>query len=149
MIRLRNEVKQTYSGVEVYLQKRYDLIPNLVKLTQEYMKYERETLESITKLRNEAIQGGMAEKIKNEPELAENIEFILARSENYPELKAIEQFNTLSKNMISIENNIAASRRNYNANVQQFNSTLESFPFNLFAGILGFKKFPFFEKSVE
>ncbi len=143
-IRLKNKIKQSKSGIEVYLNQRFDLIPNLVECVKGYAKYEAETFSKITQLRQEY----NSERDKNLRKGAEvNDEFnkLLAIGENNPNLKASEQFLNLQKNLTKIESQLQASRRVYNGDVTLYNTTITSFPDNILSKIFGFKQEELFE----
>lgn len=143
-IRLKNKIKQSKSGIEVYLNQRFDLIPNLVECVKGYAKYEAETFSKITQLRQEY----NSERDKNLRKGAEvNDEFnkLLAIGENNPNLKASEQFLNLQKNLTKIESQLQASRRVYNGDVTLYNTTITSFPDNILSKIFGFKQEGLFE----
>ena len=141
-IKKQNSVKHAKSSIEVYLKQRFDLIPNLVKCVKEYTNYEAKIFEKITKLRteymnkNELTKGGM---------LDIEINKIVLLLENYPELKANEEFLNLQKNLTKMENQIQAARRIYNNEVEKYNTFTSIFPNNILANILKFKKEKFFE----
>lgn len=150
LIRRRNRVSEAWSDIDVQLKRRYDLIPNLVETVKGYAKHEKNLLESVTKARSNAIN---AENIK-EKEQAENIlsgtlKSIFALSENYPDLKANQNFLELQKEISDTENKIQASRRFYNNTTMDYNTKIESFPTNIVAGIFNFKKSEFFELEEE
>ena len=144
LVRLRNSTRQAESGIDIYLNQRFDLIPNLVECVKAYTKYEKETLENIVRLRSEYNQ----EKDINFRQAKEiNTEFnkILAVAEAYPELKASEQYLNLQKNLEKIESQLQAARRIYNMEVTTYNTKIESIPTNIIAGIFGFKKAELFQ----
>jgi len=144
-IKLKNSVDESFSTMDVYMKKRYDLIPNLVETVKGYAKHEQETLERVIQARNKA----MASESINEKEAGENmltgtLKSLFALSESYPELKADTQFLDLQKQLQKVEEDIANARKYYNAVVKSFNTKVESFPSNIIAGIFNFEKFPFF-----
>ena len=149
-ISLDNKVKEAFSTMDVYLKKRWDLIPNLVETVKGYAKYEEETLTKVTKLRN-TVYNKMTndEKIINNEELSSDVSKIMALKEAYPELKANENFNKLQDQLQRLEEEIAGSRRYYNGVVNRYNTKTELFPGNIIAGIFGFKRKPLFEVSNE
>ena len=137
IVHLRNNVNKSKSGIDVYLQQRFDLIPNLVEVTKGYMNYENNLLEKITKLRtlyNES------KDINASNELNNQYKNILAVVENYPELKASEQFLKLQKSLVKIESQLQAARRIYNNDVTKYNTKISTFPNNLIANMFGFKE---------
>jgi len=146
LIRLKNKVKEAWSDIDVQLKRRYDLIPNLVETVKGYAKHEKGTFEKVTELRSKAMQTTEpGKKAEVENMLTETLKSLFAVAENYPELKANENFLDLQKQLSEIEDEIQKSRRYYNGNVRDFNTKLEVFPNNLIAGILRFKAFDFFE----
>lgn len=156
LIKLENQVKEGWSGVEVQLKRRYDLIPNLVEAVKGYQIYEKSTLEKITLLRSQS-QGleEISERAPLEGQLSKIIKNLFILAENYPELKAGEQFLNLQKNLVEVEDSLQNARRYYNGAVRIYNTFFQSFPINLIAPIFGFKRKDFFdapeweEKEVE
>ncbi len=149
-ISLDNKVKEAFSTMDVYLKKRWDLIPNLVETVKGYAKYEEETLTRVTKLRN-TVYNEMTndEKIINNEELSSNVSKIMALKEAYPELKANENFIDLSNKLTKIEDDIANARKYYNGTVRIYNNKVQMFPNNIFAKIFGYKTKRMFEASLE
>ena len=149
LIRLKNRVAEAWSDIDVQLKRRYDLIPNLIETVKGYAKHESETLEKVVQARNAAMQaqsGGDAKsQAQAENALSSTLKSIFALSENYPDLKANQNFLELQKELSDTENKIQASRRFYNTNVRDFNTKLQIFPTNIIAGMLGFKSRDFFE----
>jgi LemA protein len=144
-IKLRNSVEESFSTMDVYMKKRYDLIPNLVETVKGYAKHEQETLEKVIQARNRAMASdSINEKQTNENMLAGTLKSLFALSESYPELKADTQFLDLQKQLQKVEEDIANARKYYNAVVKSFNTMVESFPSNIVAGIFNFVKYPFF-----
>ncbi|MEO2082882.1 MAG: LemA family protein [Desulfurobacteriaceae bacterium] len=147
-VRLKNAVEEAWSSIDVQLKRRYDLIPNLVEVVKGYAKHEKETLERVIKARALALDARLPEeKAKLEGELSLALKSLFALAENYPELKANQNFLELQKSLSEIEEQIQLARRYYNAVVRDYNILIESFPSNLVAGLFGFKKKPFFEIS--
>lgn len=142
MIKLQNKVKSSESGIDVYLNQRFDLIPNLVECVKGYIKYEKELLESIVEQRTSYSK---TKNLKNASELNNNLNRIVAVAENYPELKANEQFLNLQNNLVKIESQLQAARRIYNIDVQIYNSAIQTIPNNIIAGMFGFKEKDFFQ----
>ena len=137
LVKLKQKVNQSKSGIDVYLQQRFDLIPNLVETVKGYVNYEKETLEKMAELRSEY------NKKKNQKvseELNNKLNQILAVAENYPELKASEQFLNLQKNLSKMESQLQAARRIYNNDVTEYNTKINVVPYNIIAGIFGFKE---------
>ena len=149
LVRMRNQVKNAWSQIDVQLKRRHDLIPNLVETARGYMKHERETLEAITKARNLAVQAnGVAEQGKAEGQLNEAISRFLVVVENYPDLKASQNFLALQEELTTTENKVSFSRQFYNDQVQRFNTKIESVPTNIMANMFNFKQAEFFEIEV-
>ena len=149
-INSRNLVKEAFSTMDIYLKKRWDIIPNLIEVVKGYSKYEKETLTKITSLRNSSYDElTMDNKININEELSKCLSNIFAVSENYPELKANELYANLSSNLISIEDEIANSRKYYNGTVRNFNNKIQMFPNNLLAKLFRFKEYKMFEANAE
>ena len=145
-VRLNNKVKEAFSTMDVYLKKRWDMIPNLVETVKGYAKHEKETLEGVIKLRNGAYDAmSPEEKINANQELSRGITKIMALAEAYPDLKANTNFTDLSNQLTKVEEDIANSRKYYNAVVRRYNDKVEMFPSNLVANIFGFKLEKMFE----
>jgi len=146
LIRLKNKTQEAWSDIDVQLKRRYDLIPNLVETVKGYAKHEKGTFEKVAELRSAAMQATTpGEKAKADNMLTETLKSLFAVAENYPDLKANQNFLDLQNQLSQIEETIQQARRYYNGNVRDFNIKIEVFPNNLFAGIMGFKKFEFFE----
>lgn len=148
LIQTRQKVKEAWSGIDVQLKRRYDLIPNLINTVKGYAKHEQEVLENVTKARSAAInvpEGKIADQAQAENMLSGTLKSIFALAENYPELKANENFLKLQSDLTETEDQIAASRRIYNANVTEMNVKVQSFPSNIIAGMHGFQSEEFFE----
>jgi len=151
LVRLRNQTKNAWAQIDVQLKRRYDLIPNLVETVRGYMKFERETLEAVTKARNIALQAssaGAAERGKVEGELSGALARLLAVVERYPDLKANQNFLALQEELTSTENKISFSRQYYNDSVLNYNNQTQMFPSNIVASLMGFKSGEFFEVTV-
>jgi len=146
LVRLRNRVKNAWSQIDVQLKRRHDLIPNLVETAKGYMKHERETLENITKARARAAGAeGVGAKSKAEGALSGAISRFFLVVENYPDLKANQNFLALQEELTSTENKIAFARQSYNDQVLFFNNKIQMFPSNIIAGMFNFKVEEFFE----
>lgn len=146
LIKLRNQVKNAWSQIDVQLKRRHDLIPNLIETVKGYMTHERETLESITKARSQAVQAeGVGDKAKAEGELTRALGKFNLVVENYPDLKANQNFLSLQEELTSTENKISFSRQNYNDQVLFYNNKIQMFPSNIIAGMFSFKAEEFFE----
>lgn len=142
----RNMVKEAFSTMDVYLKKRWDLIPNLVECVKGYAKHEQETLENIVNIRNLEYENmNDSEKIQKGDEIASQISKIMILAESYPDLKASDNFVNLSKELVQIENDIENSRKYYNGTVKNYNIEILKFPNNIVANIFGFKEEKMFE----
>ena len=149
-ITLKNKIEEAFSTMDVYLKKRYDLIPNLVETVKGYASHEKSTFENITKARTMAMNANSTEdRLKNEGMLTNTLKSLFAVAENYPELKANQNFLDLQQQLQGIETEIANSRRYYNAVVRDYNTKREVFPSVLIANIFSFGKKPLFEVSGE
>ncbi|MFH1046821.1 MAG: LemA family protein [Patescibacteria group bacterium] len=148
LITLRNRVDEAWSDIDVQLKRRYDLIPNLVETVKGYASHERETLEKVIAARNIAMGAeGKQGKAEAENALSQTIKSLFAVAENYPDLKASQNFLQLQDDLKDTEDKIQGSRRFYNANVRDFNTKIQVFPNNVIAGQLKFSKYDFFEIS--
>ncbi len=148
LVRLRLQVKNAWAQIDVQLKRRYDLIPNLVSTVKGYMEHERGTLEAVTQARNLAQQasaGGAGERGKAEGVLTAALGRLLAVVENYPDLKANQNFLALQEELTSTENKISFSRQYYNDSVLRYNTKTEVFPANMVAGMFRFQADEFFE----
>ncbi|MHC4527016.1 MAG: LemA family protein [Planctomycetota bacterium] len=149
LVRLRNQVDNAWSQIDVQLKRRHDLIPNLVETAKGYMKHERETFEEITKARSQAMGAkNVAESSKAEGALGQALSNFLLVVENYPDLKANQNFLSLQEELTGTENKIAFSRQNYNDQVLFFNNKIQMFPSNIVANMFNFTKRDFFEIEV-
>lgn len=145
-IRMSNKVEEAFSTMDVYLKKRYDLIPNLVETIKGYTKHETETLEKVIGARNMAVQAhGIDEKIASEKNVQTMMGPIYAISEQYPDLKADTHFTQMMQELKAIETDIANARKFYNAVVMKFNNLVEMFPSNVLANIFHFARKPMYE----
>ena len=151
LIRSKNRVDEAFSDIDVQLKRRYDLIPNLVETVKGYLTHERETLVKLTEARTAAMamhdkkDASLAEKEQAENMLSGTLKSLFAVTENYPDLKASQNFLQLQDEVSDTENKIQAARRFYNGNVRDFNIKIEVFPNSLMANSLGFKKYEFFQ----
>lgn len=146
LIKLKNRVDEAWSDIDVQLKRRYDLIPNLVNTVKGYATHERELFEKVTAARTAAMSAtAPAEKEQAENVLSGTLKTLFAVSENYPELKANQNFLELQRELTDTEDKIQAARRFYNGNVRDFNTKIQMFPNNIFAGMLNFTKRDFFE----
>jgi LemA protein len=146
LIKLRNQVKNAWSQIDVQLKRRHDLIPNLIETVKGYMKHERETLENITAYRAQAMEAtGVGEKAKAEGLLGGALGQLQVAVEAYPDLKANQNFLSLQEELTSTENKISFSRQNYNDQVLFYNNKIQMFPSNIVAGMFTFREEEFFE----
>ncbi len=147
LIRKKNEVDNAFGGIDVQLKKRYDIIPNLVATVQQYALHEKELLKKVTQLRARANSGTLLanEKVSIDNQISKALNGIMVSVENYPELKANENFLNLQRTLNEIESQISAARRSYNAVVAGFNTGIETFPGNMLAGIMGLRRKTVFE----
>lgn len=147
-VKLNNKVKEAFSTMDVYLKKRWDLIPNIVEIVKGYAEHEKNTLKEVVELRNSAYDKmSDDEKIKTNEKLSSGISEIMALAEAYPDLKANENFKDLSNQLTKVEDEIANSRKYYNGVVRIYNNKVEMFPSNVFAGLFGYKSKAMFEVS--
>lgn len=146
LVRKRNLVKEGWSGIDVQLKRRYDLIPNLIETVKGYGKHEKELFEKLAAARQAAITAqGVPEQGKAENALTTGIRSLFAVAENYPELKASQNFMELQKTLADVEDQIQMARRYYNGCVRDLNTAVQSFPAVLFAKSFGFVESEFFE----
>lgn len=148
LVQAKNTVKNAWSQIDVQLKRRHDLIPNLVETVKGYMKHERETLESVTKARQQAIDltnASVADRAKIENFLSQTLKSLFALSENYPDLKANKNFLSLQEEITTTENRVSFSRQAYNDEVLNLNNKTEMFPTNIIAGMFKFEQAEFFE----
>lgn len=149
-VKLNNKVKEAFSTMDVYLKKRWDLIPNIVETVKGYAKHEKDTLEEVVELRNSTYDKmSDDEKIKTNEQLSSSISKIMVLAEAYPDLKANENFKNLSKELSKVEDDIANSRKYYNGVVRIYNNNVEMFPSNIFAKLFGYKSKSMFEASAN
>lgn len=150
LISLNIRCDEASSDIDVQLKRRYDLIPNLVESVKGYATHEKSVFENVTKARAEALGAkGMEEKAKAENQLTEALKSVFAVAENYPDLKANENFAKLQDELTDTENKIQASRRFYNANVRDFNIAIQVFPSSIVANMKGFKSRELFDMDDE
>jgi LemA protein len=141
IVRKRNEVDNAFGSIDVQLKKRYDLIPNLVNTVKQYVKHEKELLSEITQMRTRIIDKNLSpdEKVVLDNQISSSMGNIMVAVENYPDLKANENFINLQRTLNEAESQISAARRTYNAVITDYNNAIQSFPGNLIAGIMGLK----------
>ncbi|MBD3234222.1 MAG: LemA family protein [candidate division Zixibacteria bacterium] len=150
LVRLRNQVDNAWSQIDVQLKRRHDLIPNLVETAKGYMKHEQQTLENITNARAKAMQAdSVADKSAKETELSGAISQFYLVVENYPDLKANQNFLAVQEELTSTENKISFARQGYNDQVLFYNNKIQMFPSNIIAGMFNFGKRDFFEIEDE
>jgi LemA protein len=153
LVQSRNRVDEAWSDIEVQLKRRYDLIPNLVNTVKGYAKHEEGVFTKVTDARAAAMAApNPAQKLAAENQLSQTIRSLFAVAENYPELKANQNFLSLQSDLTDTEDKIQAARRFYNGNVRDYNTKLQTFPSNLFASMFGFAAKTFFdidEKGAE
>src|SRR6202167_5434682 len=148
LVQLRVRSESAWSDIDVQLKRRHDLIPNLVETVKGYATHEKGTFENIAKFRSMAMQAtGPADKAAAENQLTGALKSLFAVAENYPELKASEQFTQLQGSLIQTEDTIQNARRYYNAVVRDLNTKIQSFPTNILAGMFNFTPRQFFETT--
>jgi LemA protein len=150
LIKLKNRVDEAWSDIDVQLKRRHDLIPNLINTVKGYATHEKELFEKVTTARTAAISAGTpAQKEEAENMLSGTLKSLFAVAEAYPDLKANQNFLELQRELTDTEDKIQASRRFYNGNVRDFNIKIETFPTNIFAGMLHFVKREFFQAEAS
>jgi len=150
LVRGRNRVSTAWSDIDVQLQRRHDLVPRLVAAVDQYARYERATLEAVTILRTEAMQAAdVGAKGKLEEKLKSGLDRIIALAENYPDLKANENFLNLQNELVETENYLQFARRYYNGSVRDYNTLTETVPSNIVAGWFSFEPKEFFQKTSD
>ncbi len=141
LVKLNVRANEAWSDITVQLKRRYDLIPNLVNTVKGYATHEKSVFENVTKARANALNAqGVEEQAKTENQFQDTLKSLFAVAENYPDLKANENFKALQDELVDTEDKIQASRRFYNATVRDFNTKRKVFPTNIFANMLGFKE---------
>jgi len=152
LVTLKNRAKEAWADIDVQLKRRYDLIPNLVETVKGYAAHEKEVFEKVTEARTRAIgareSGNLKKMVEAENYLSQTLKTLFAVAENYPDLKASQNFLELQRELRDTEDKIMYARRFYNSNVRDLNTAIESFPTNIVASIFGFKKMDLFEISV-
>ena len=147
-VKLNNKVEEAFSTMDVYLKKRWDLIPNIVETVKGYAKHEKSTLEEVINLRNSSYDKmNTNDKVETNNKLSQGISKLMAIAESYPELKANENFKDLSKQLVKVEEDIANARKYYNGTVRIFNDKVQMFPSNIIASIFGYKVKNMFEAN--
>lgn len=147
LVSIRAHMRESWSDVDVELKRRYELIPNLVETVKGYATHERETLEQVTRLRNQAAANhdDLSSQSRDEQALIEGLRRIFVVVEDYPELKSDKNFRQLQAELANTEDRIAAARRFFNGNVRELNQLVEMFPSNLIAGAFGFSRSEYFQ----
>ena len=149
LVKGRNRVNEAFSTMDVYLKKRWDLIPNIVETVKGYAKHENQVLMEITALRNHTYdKSSPAEKAELDTRVSRTIGSIMAVAEAYPDLKASSSYIELGRQLAAVEADIANARKYYNGTVRIMNDKIETFPGNLVAGLFGFRSMPMFEADV-
>lgn len=150
LVSLRNRVDNAWSQIDVQLKRRHDLIPNLVETVKGYAKHEREVFERVTEARSRAIAAGsIEEQSRTENQLTQSLRSLFAVAENYPDLKANQNFLLLQEELSGTESKIAFARQFYNDSVYRYNTAIQSFPGNVLAGMFGFTQRQYFEAEPE
>ncbi len=147
LISKKNQVDNSFATIDVMLKKRADLIPGLVNTVKGYAAHEKDLFEKVTELRNQVKQVGLNsdERVELENQITQGIGRMMWISESYPDLKANENFLNLQRNITEMEEQLSAARRAFNASVNDYNNGIEKFPTNILAGMMNFKRKPFFE----
>ena len=146
LVKLNTRTDEAWSDITVQLKRRYDLIPNLVNTVKGYATHEKEVFEKVTQARSQAMNAsGVAETAAAENQFQQTLKSLFAVAEAYPDLKANQNFQHLQEELVDTEDKVQASRRFYNGSVRDLNIKVQTFPTNIFANMLGFKKREFFE----
>ena len=148
LVGLRNQVRNSWSQIDVQLKRRHDLIPNLIETAKGYMKFEKEVMEHVTTARTAAVSAsgqGVGQQAKAEGDLSGFLTRFFAVAENYPDLKANKSFMALHEELTSTENKISFARQFYNDSVMNMNNKVQMFPSNVVAGMTGFRQEEFFQ----
>ncbi|MDA3881558.1 MAG: LemA family protein [Prolixibacteraceae bacterium] len=142
LIRKRNEVDNAFGGMDVQLKKRYDLIPNIVATVKQYATHEKELLTKVTEMRAKATSGNLSsdEKVDLDNQISAGMKSIMVAVENYPDLKASENFLNLQRTLNEVESQISAARRTYNAVITDYNNAIQTFPSNIMAGMMSLQR---------
>ena len=146
LVRLKALVDESWSGIDVQLKRRYDLVPNLVAVVKQYSIHEQTVLENVTRMRSASMHAGsINERAAAEAGLTQALKTLFAVVENYPELKANENFASLQRDLTALENEIQLARRYYNGTARNYNIGVQTLPASIIAGMSGFHKVPYFE----
>ena len=150
LVRMKIRVDEAWADIEVQLKRRYDLVPNLVETVKGYMQHEREVFEKVTEARTKAMEAkNLQEKAESENQFSQSLKSLFAVAENYPQLKANENFLELQKELVDTEDKIQAARRFYNGSVRDYNIAIDTFPSMIFARLFKFTKREMFETTNE
>ena len=149
LVKLREQVKNAWHQIDVQLKRRADLIPNLINTVKGYMKHEKELLTKVTELRSKIVSGSPRERAEADNMLSETLKSLFAVSENYPDLKANQNFLALQEELTTTENKVSYARQAYNDLVYMYNTKTKTFPSNLVASLFGFKEEEYFEVENE
>ena len=154
LIKLKNKTKEAMSGIDVQLKKRYDLIPNILRIAQKYMEHERGLFDEITRLRSAAASiksdaNTIGETINLDNQISSKMGQLMVNVENYPQLKADGTMMQTMQTYSEVEEHVAAARRFYNSAVNELNNAVEIFPSSIIAGMIGIKSYPFFETDEQ
>ena len=147
MIGRKNQVSLAFASIDAMLKKRYDLVPNLVNTCEKYMSYEKNLLAELTETRTKALRATEDDRITLDNQLSSQLKTVFAVAENYPNLKTVETFTFLQRSLNEIEEQLAASRRAFNAAVTNYNNGCKMFPTNIAARMLGYQLKPWFEAT--
>jgi LemA protein len=145
----KNQVEFAFASVDAQLKKRYDLIPNLVAACEKYMGYENNLLKELTETRSKATQASPDDRVAMDGTLSSQLRSVFALAENYPDLKAVENFTMLERSLNEVEEQLAASRRAFNAAVTEYNNAVQMFPTSIAAAIMGYRTRAWFEAAPE
>jgi len=146
LVKLKNKVEESWSGIDVQLKRRHDLIPNLMESVKGYAGHEKGIFEKLAQARTQAISADtVSDQASAENMLSQSLKSLFAVAENYPDLKASENFRQFQQELSDVEDEIQLARRYYNANTRDYNTTVESFPGVLIAGPMNFEKYDYFE----
>jgi LemA protein len=149
LVTTRTRTQEAYSDIDVQLKRRYDLIPNLVEAVKGYMTHEASVFQNVTNARTQAMQATGAAKADAENQLSGTLKSLFAVAENYPDLKANQNFLSLQSELTDTEDKIQAARRFYNGMVRDLNTKVQVFPTNIFANMMGFTKMDFFGNDLS
>src|SRR3989344_2716502 len=149
LVSYKHRINNAWSQIDVQLKRRYDLIPNLINTVKGYVKHEKEVLTDLTKARSQLMSGSMKEKSKASDQLTSALKSLFAVAENYPQLKANENFKLLQEELSGTESKIAYSRQFYNDSVMSFNIKVQKFPANIIANAFSFNEREFFKTEVK